>query len=395
MARRLMMSAEGTAAEVAALAERAARDPALTEPGAPEVWLTHVTHALTAAERWDQAERLLSRVIANAERAGAAFEFGIGSSLRGVIRHTRGDLIGAAADGSAALESGGVERFPFMALRPMIDAYADQGLIPEGERLLAEHSFSGQIPDARPLTPILIARGKLRMAAGDLAGARADLELALERLAAGNNRGPAGLDARLALALVVADAGQPDRACGLSDHTLEIARRWGAPRALGGALRVAGLLRDDPSERLGLLGDAVAALEQSGALLWRAQALIDFGANLSAAGERDRARAALAEGLDLADRAGAGPLVATAERELTRTGARPRRRALAGIDSLTPAERRVAELAAGGMTNKTIAQTLFVTLRTVEGHLTNAYRKLGIESRRELTAELTQPPSIR
>ena len=67
-------------------------------------------------------------------------------------------------------------------------------------------------------------------------------------------------------------------------------------------------------------------------------------------------------------------------------GGKPRRAAISGPDSLTPAERRVAIAAAGGATNREIAQTLFVSLRTVEMHLTNTYRKLGDCTRAELAA---------
>jgi DNA-binding CsgD family transcriptional regulator len=67
---------------------------------------------------------------------------------------------------------------------------------------------------------------------------------------------------------------------------------------------------------------------------------------------------------------------------------RPRREALSGVDSLTPSERRVADLAAAGRTNRDVAQALFVTPKTVEVHLSNAYRKLGIRSRRELAGAL-------
>jgi DNA-binding CsgD family transcriptional regulator len=63
---------------------------------------------------------------------------------------------------------------------------------------------------------------------------------------------------------------------------------------------------------------------------------------------------------------------------------RPRTAASAGADSLTPSERRVVELAAAGGTNREIAQTLFVTEKTVETHLGRAFRKLGIGSRRQL-----------
>ena len=92
--------------------------------------------------------------------------------------------------------------------------------------------------------------------------------------------------------------------------------------------------------------------------------------------------------MDLAHRHGAKPLVDRAHDELMRAGARPRRMAVSGVDALTPSERRVAELAAEGMSNKQIAQALFVTLRTVEMHLSGAYRKLGIDSRLKLADAL-------
>ena len=77
-----------------------------------------------------------------------------------------------------------------------------------------------------------------------------------------------------------------------------------------------------------------------------------------------------------------------ARSELYATGARPRRAALDGVESLTDRELRVAKLAAEGQTNRDIAQLLYVTPKTVEVHLTNAYRKLNIGSRRELPAAL-------
>jgi DNA-binding CsgD family transcriptional regulator len=70
------------------------------------------------------------------------------------------------------------------------------------------------------------------------------------------------------------------------------------------------------------------------------------------------------------------------------TGARPRRVALSGLDALTPSERRVAGMAAKEMTNRDIAQALFVTPKTVEVHLSSVYRKLGIASRAQLAGAL-------
>ncbi|MDP8909772.1 MAG: helix-turn-helix transcriptional regulator, partial [Chloroflexota bacterium] len=91
---------------------------------------------------------------------------------------------------------------------------------------------------------------------------------------------------------------------------------------------------------------------------------------------------------ELAHICGAAPLVERAREELVATGARPRRIMRTGIDALTASERRVAAMAAEAMTNREIAQALFVTTRTVEVHLTHAYQKLDITSRDELPAAL-------
>jgi DNA-binding NarL/FixJ family response regulator len=74
--------------------------------------------------------------------------------------------------------------------------------------------------------------------------------------------------------------------------------------------------------------------------------------------------------------------------ELRAAGARPRRIARRGVDALTPSERRVATLAADGLSNAEVAQALFVTVRTIEMHLSATYRKLAIASRSQLPAAL-------
>jgi DNA-binding CsgD family transcriptional regulator len=107
---------------------------------------------------------------------------------------------------------------------------------------------------------------------------------------------------------------------------------------------------------------------------------------------RSEARELLREALDAAHRAGAKRLAQDAEVELRATGARPRRIVLTGLDSLTASERRIAELTSHGLTNREIAQTLFVTARTVEGHLTSIFRKLQLDSRNELRAVLDGMP---
>jgi DNA-binding NarL/FixJ family response regulator len=138
----------------------------------------------------------------------------------------------------------------------------------------------------------------------------------------------------------------------------------------------------------------VEVFERADAGLERARALADLGALLRRRNRRTEARELLREALDAAHRAGARLLAQYAETELRATGARPRRAVLTGLESLTASERRIAELAGQGLTNREIAQTLFVTVRTVEGHLTSTFRKLLIDSRDDLRAALERDARV-
>src|SRR5262249_2371097 len=122
-----------------------------------------------------------------------------------------------------------------------------------------------------------------------------------------------------------------------------------------------------------------------------AKARTELGAALRRANRRSEARDHLRQALELAAICGATPLVQRAQTELRATGARPRRISLHGVEALTPSERRVAGTPAAGATNREIAQQLFITPKTVEMHLSNVYRKLGISSRSHLPAALSKP----
>jgi DNA-binding CsgD family transcriptional regulator len=377
--------------EAGELAERAARHPALMQEGARSIWLLNTTVSLRVAERFALAEELLGHAIELARRRGAAHDFGYASTMRALTRHSVGDLRGAIADARAALDAAGpVGTFEFQPVTPLAQSLADQGRTEEAEELLVRHGFDGELPPERVFTALLIARARVRTVAGDLLAARADLEEALDRLTRARGRGVTGFDARLELALVLRSLGEPDAARRQADEALEATRGWQGAKVLGGALRVAGLLRGG-EEGLALLDRAVDTLEATQARLWHAQALVDYGAALRRAGKPTAARARLAAGMDMAHHCGATGLVGRARTELESAGARPRRTALSGRDALTPSELRVAEMAVQGMTNKEIAQALFVTLRTIEMHLSNAYVKLTITSRRDLRAALGTP----
>ncbi|MTD45083.1 hypothetical protein GKE82_12470 [Conexibacter sp. W3-3-2] len=182
----------------------------------------------------------------------------------------------------------------------------------------------------------------------------------------------------------LAQLGRTDEARALVEEELPIARAWGAPSTVGRTLRQLGELRRDE----GLLREAVELLTTSTQRIEHARALLALGTLLRRERRPAEARDPLREAHELAVARGATPIVDAARAELLASGARPRATALSGVASLTASERRVADLAAAGRTNRDIAQELYVTQKTVEVHLSSTYRKLGIGSRRELVGAL-------
>jgi DNA-binding CsgD family transcriptional regulator len=232
-----------------------------------------------------------------------------------------------------------------------------------------------------------LARGRLRVGERRVDEGFEDFLAVGDRLTRGMVACPGFLPWRSDAALARLALGDRQEAQRLADEELELARTFGAPRALGVATRAAGLVAGGDRGEL-LLREAIEVLERADARLERARALADLGAQLRRRNRRTEARDLLREALDVAHRARARPLAEQAETELRATGTRPRRVVLTGLDSLTASERRVAELAGQGLTNREIAQALFVTARTVEGHLTSAFRKLRVDSRNDLPAAL-------
>jgi DNA-binding NarL/FixJ family response regulator len=180
--------------------------------------------------------------------------------------------------------------------------------------------------------------------------------------------------------------GRADEALHLLGADLRRARAWGAPGPVGRTLRVMGELERDAG--IPRLEEAVATLEASTARLELARALAGLGAAMRRARRPTEAREPLRRALEIATTCGAEGLAEHARTELHATGARPRSTALSGAGALTPSERRVAAMAAEGLSNRDIAQALYVTPKTVEVHLSSAYRKLGVRSRRELSRAL-------
>jgi DNA-binding CsgD family transcriptional regulator len=197
---------------------------------------------------------------------------------------------------------------------------------------------------------------------------------------------PAALIWREDLVECLAAVGRRDEAIAMARDLAERSEQTGGVGARGHHRLALGLATGDLHE----LQRAHEILEPSPLRWVAARAQLELGAALRRSGERVAAREHLRAALDYASRQGAVPLAERAREELRLAGARPRRTALSGADALTPAEQRIARLAADGRSNKEIAQHLFLTVKTVEMTLVRAYRKLDIGSRQELPRALEQ-----
>ncbi len=299
----------GPVARAGDLAEEAASHPALVSQGGHPLWRTNITICLVEAERYDVAERFLSGAIRHAERNGSPQWLARALWLRGLARHRRGDLRAAEVDarGSVDIQGLALDYTKSPGLVVVIDSLADQGRADEGEALLAEKGMDGELdPTLFSVLPLL-ARGRLRAAAGHYVRARADLEDALHRIGLSRGLFPWAADGRIALVPVLTALGDDDEARGVAEEALTAATAAASCRRIGGALRVLGLV--EGGERgLDLLRRSVETLQSSPALLWRAQAQVDLGTALRRDGQDRAAREFLREGMELAHRCGATPL---------------------------------------------------------------------------------------
>jgi DNA-binding CsgD family transcriptional regulator len=368
-------------------------------PGRPwfsqATWFAQTAVALLVAERYDELQPLLDESIAQARASGDSGTLAIGLALRGWLALHLGDLTAAEVDARTALAAPELRAptlFRVLNAGVLVGALLEQGELAAAEEVLVP--LEGQIEsDSLTAAVLRLARGRLRIAQRRIDEGLTDF-LGVGRLATrALATCPGYLPWRSEAALAHLSLSEHEPAKRLADEELELARTYGAPRALGIAKRAAGLVAGG-DRGVSLLREAVGEFECSNARLERARAIADLGALLRRRNRRTEARELLRDALDAAHRAGARPLAERAETELRATGARPRRDVLTGLDSLTASERRIAELASKQLTNREIAQTLFITTRTVEGHLTSVFRKLKLDSRNGLHAALAQSPPV-
>ena len=338
---------------------------------------------LVSAER-EEASDVWDACFADAHRRGSLFAAMGAHMWHGWTLLRRGALIEAEESLRTAIEEmelWGNPRVEY-TLGFLGWALTERGRLDEAREALARV----------PVEPVLTwggthwrrARVELLLAEGRPEEALAEIDAIRDEPFA---RNPSLFPWRTQRALALDALGRTDEALAAAGEELEPARAWGAPGPIGRVLRVLGTLEREAG--MPHLEEAVALLDGSTDRLEHAKALLALGSAMRRARQPTEAREPLRRALEVAAACGADALVESIRTELAAAGAQPRTTALSGVEALTPSERRVAGLAADGQTNRDIAQALYVTPKTVEVHLSNAYRKLGIKSRRDLSGALT------
>ncbi|MFF3404469.1 AAA family ATPase [Streptomyces sp. NPDC002659] len=346
--------------------------------------------ALAAAGRSDLALAHVDATMDAVRAGGSVLRSAYLSTLRAGVNYRVGNVAGCEADARAAVESlRGVGAGPTTchSVAMWTDALVKQGRTEEAEQLLADHGLMSRLSPHWANDFTALVRGRLRMVQGRAPEGLADFLHAGARARTRRMAGPAVLPWRSEAALAHACLGEHEEARALVEEELTLAQAWGVPEVTGVALRARGLITGG-SAGADMLRESVRLLKSSTARFSYAQALADYGALVRRNGLPSAARSVLQQAVSTAKQCGAIAVEGFAQEELRAAGYRAESRASHGLEALTRSERRVADLAAEGMTNKEIAAKLFVGLRTVEVHLSNAYHKLGISGRAGLAEAL-------
>jgi DNA-binding CsgD family transcriptional regulator len=183
--------------------------------------------------------------------------------------------------------------------------------------------------------------------------------------------------------------GRDEEAAAHAGRHEESARAKGQPWALARAARTRGLLgSDEELERE--FAEAIDLHGQTPDVFETARTRLAYGARLRRAGRRVNARDELRAAIESFDSLGAEPWSNLARVELEATGETARKRDPSTIDQLTPQELQIALLLADGRTTREAAASMFLSPKTIEYHLRNVYRKLGVHSRPELTEAMAR-----
>jgi DNA-binding CsgD family transcriptional regulator/tetratricopeptide (TPR) repeat protein len=376
--------------EIRQLAELAWGDGALldAEGADPRSW-TLLPGALLFVDELERAIEICDAALADARRRHSPLAYATASYCRAGPLYEQGRVIDALADAQAALNACHDSRPTDLrsASGALVLCHLQRGQLEEAEAALTTIQ-DPPVRDSPQHAYLLDVRAQLRLAQQRPQEALADATQAGKRLESDFGAiSPGAIAWRSTAALAHLASGNSDVAKELAADELDHARRIDVPRVMIRDLRILGLAeRGQPG--IDLLREAVDIGKRYSSRLEHIHALIDLGGALRRANHRADAREPLRKGAELSYRGGATALAYHAQTELAAAGARPRRVMLSGVASLTPSERRVADLAAHGLTTRQIAQALFVTPKTVEYHLRHTYQKLDISSRTQLTEAL-------
>lgn len=372
----------GSARRAAALARQALR---ADEPGTAGWGLFCSSAVLGLADSVDEALAALNQALSPAQAHPPLWPRRAALAGRSLILHGIGDVPGAERDAWAAVEVVGPAGAP-----PLAHIALSSVLLSRGEAPRAAAVLDGLARTATDLDRsvwewhhYLYTKGRILRELGDLEGA---LELwqrcgrSLEQAGIAN---PVLAPWWLPTATTLGRLGRGAEAAEIVEAARDRARRWGTPRALGLGMVAAASVVEGRS-RTALLVEAVETLADSPARLELAKAAYQLGRELLGLGDARAARGHLRQAIELATRCGYHVLAAIARDALVTAGGRMPQLAAIPLDSLTHSERRIATLAQRGHSNKKIAETLFITPRTVEMHLTNVYRKLDVRGRADL-----------
>lgn len=345
--------------------------------GSREFWDIFPAVSLHYCGAWAQARTLVNETVDAVSSTGDAAAHKIVLATRAGLAYQVGDLVDAERDARAALALGE----DFAALTVLASVLVRRGDTDQIEQLL--HRMRS------PRDPVehgwaMTTRAHWLWKRGDADGALDLLRRCGRELDAMGVRNPVLVPWWLDVVTLTMRLGRPGEAAEFAERGADAALGWDTPAARGYALLARGLSAGHAET----LEQAVAELGEAGARLHEALALIALGDVLLRGQHERAARKHLRAAMDIAVRCGASRAADRARELLTAAGGRVSAVHASAKDALTGGERRVAELAAAGLTNREIAEKLFVAVRTVESHLSKAYRKLGAQTRAELTAQL-------
>lgn len=300
------------------------------------------------------------------------------AQVRGQIARLSGDL--ATARAALAETPPATRSLRLLSAALLIEVLVDAGDVDEAEKTLLTNDFDRELRQPSAMRPMLLtARAAVHRAKGRPLAAYIDYLLCGQAFLAMGMTSTAVVPWRGKAALAAHAAQRVELAQHLAAAELAAARRWGEPRVVGTALSTLGRVRGD--DGTALLTDAADLLAAAGAQHELAATRLELGRRLVARGDTEAARGEYASAHTSATRTGNPAQLRQAAEALARLAPAP-------AQALTGQEDLVAGLAEAGLSNRAIAQRLYLTVHTVEVHLSNVYRKLGVRGRRDLSGAL-------